>query len=259
MNTFPTGFLDNKTGVRWIGDVHGSHEVDFAIDEALSKNMGLGFIGDLTDQSPADTSGSLNDSAHVLRRVIGLVRDGHAVVVPGNHCSKLYRYFARLREGNGDEQKIKMFHGLDKTIEEVMTSPDTDALIDGFIEIISVAPLWHRAGNYVFVHAGAVAGMFYEEPPLFKEALRKKSGLLHRALFGQTDGTTNDEGFPTRRYDWIDTLGAGHVAVIGHDIRKQITHVDGVQGGKCIHIDTGAGKSGHLSWLDLTLAEMGAA
>lgn len=256
MNTFPNGFLDNVDGMRWLGDIHGSLSADFAIDDALRNGMKVGFIGDLTDQSDGDTTEIENDSAHILRRAITLIRNGDAVLSPGNHCAKLYRYFVKLVDGRGEEKTIKTSHGLSKTIEEIMTSKDQDFLIDGLLEIIGDAPLWNRGGNYVFVHAGAVLGMFYEEPPRFSDAIRKKSGLFHRALYGQTDGTTNDAGFPLRRYDWVDQLQAGHVAVIGHDIRRQITTVDGVQGGKLIHIDTGAGKGGHLSWLDIKKTDL---
>lgn len=256
MNTFPNGFLDGKAGMRWLGDVHGSREVDYVIDDALANNLAIGFIGDLTDQSPKDTTGNANDSAHVLRRVIGLIRDGHATMVPGNHCAKLFRYFTKFVQGRGEESTIKVSHGLDQTIEEIMTSEDRDFLITGLLEIIGNAPLWHRSNRYVFVHAGATGGMFYETPPLFKDAIRKKSGLFHRALYGETNGEKSSDGFPVRLYDWVNRLQAGEVAVIGHDIRKQITHVEGNQGGKLIHIDTGAGKGGHLSYLDLMIEEL---
>lgn len=258
MNTFSTNFLAGATGMRWIGDVHGSLAVDYAIDSALAEGMKIGFIGDLTDQPERDNSGVANDSAHTLRRAFNLVRSGDAVLVPGNHCAKLFRYFLKRSAGNGEESSIKLSHGLDKTIEEILTSDDADDLIDGVLEVIGGAKLWHRAGDYVFAHAGGTNGMFVEEPMALREAIRKKSGLMHRALYGQTDGTKNEEGFPTRLYDWIDRLPEGKKVVIGHDIRKQITYVNGAAGGQCIHIDTGAGKGGHLSWLDLSLTDLGA-
>jgi len=257
MNTFPKGFLDNRAGMRWIGDVHGSREVDYAIDSAIMENMAIGFLGDLTDQAADDDSGSDNDSAHVLRRAIELVRSGRAVITPGNHCAKLYRYFNLVREGQGGESKIKTSHGLSQTIDEIMTSADSDQLITGLLDMIGNASLWHRGGDHVFVHAGAVNGMFYEQPRRFGEAIRKKDGLFHRAIYGQTDGTKTATGHPTRLYEWVDRLEAGHTVVIGHDRRKEVLTIDGAQGGKIIHLDTGAGKGGRLSWLDYSVEQMG--
>lgn len=256
MNTFPKDFLANRAGMRWIGDVHGSLEVDHVINSALMENYAIGFVGDLTDQSSTDMSGSANDSAHVLRRVFRLHATGHAIMTPGNHCAKLFRYFSKLTEGRGEEKTIKTSHGLSQTIEEIMTSEDRDALISGIVNTIGDASLWHRGGQHVFVHAGAVPGMFSEQPPTLREALRQKSGLMHRALYGQTDGSKNERGFPIRRYDWVDTLRNGETVVIGHDIRQDITEVVGAQGGKLIHIDTGAGKSGRLSYIDFKIEDL---
>jgi hypothetical protein len=259
-NTFPSDFLKDAAGMRWIGDVHGSLEVDYAIDSALDQNLKLGFLGDLTDQSPDDTSGSANDSVHVLRRVFQLVRDGQALLTPGNHCAKLYRYMTKLRKGDGSHENIKTYHGLAQTLDEMMTSADTDEIIDGIIEVIGASKIYHRGLDHVFVHAGAVTGMFDGEPRSLAEILvdRKAGGLMNRALYGQTTGQTKDDGFPERIYDWIDLVPNGKTVVIGHDKQKMVHSKTGELGGTAVFLDTGSGKGGRLSWLDFTPEQMGA-
>jgi len=253
-----TAVLTGKAGIRWFGDVHGSPAIHDAVAEALAMNYAVGFIGDLTDQSPAD-NGAPNDSMAVIRLLIELDAKGLVVLSPGNHCFKLLRYMTKVREGEGGERKIKTAHGLSQTLEELNNAPDRENLIDRFIQIVGASRMWNRMGDYLFVHGGATAAMFDVDAPTAGEALSiKKGGFIHRAIFGKTTGEFVD-GFPERTYDWVDRIPAGKTVVIGHDIRPEITEVINDDGGRLIHIDTGAGKGGKLSWLDLTAADMGVA
>ena len=259
MNTFPTDFLKNSAGIRWIGDVHGSLEMDYAVANALEENLKIGFLGDLTDQSEDDTSGTANDSPHVLRIVFSLIRAGEAIMVPGNHCAKLYRYMTKLRKGDDSHKNIKTYHGLAQTLEEIMTSHDSEQLIDDIIDVIGSAKLFHRGQDHVFVHAGAVSGMFSADPRSLKDILadRKAGGMLNRAIYGQTNGETRDNGFPVRLYDWIDQVPAGKTVIMGHDKMKNVHTKTGAMGGNVVFLDTGAGKGGHLSWMDFSVEQMG--
>ena len=74
-------------------------------------------------------------------------------------------------------------------------------------------------------------------------------------LFGQVTGRTRADGYPERILDWVDRIPSGMTVYCGHDRRSTdgrpyVQH--GAAGGEAVFLDTGAGKGGHLSWLDLT-------
>jgi protein phosphatase len=77
---------------------------------------------------------------------------------------------------------------------------------------------------------------------------------LARALYGQTTGRVTGAGKPERLLRWVEDVPAGMIVYCGHDQRS----TDGRpyirtarNGGTAVFLDTGAGKGGHLSWLDI--------
>jgi protein phosphatase len=116
---------------------------------------------------------------------------------------------------------------------------------------IAQAPAWLRRGRDFFVHGGFHSCMLYQPAPLFGD---KVEGPLARALFGQTTGRRQPDGYPERLLDWVDRIPAGLTVYCGHDIRstdgRPLT-IRGAGGGRAVFLDTGAGKGGHLSWIDL--------
>ncbi|WP_338422152.1 metallophosphoesterase [Novosphingobium decolorationis] len=254
--TSSTSFPSTYAGIRWFGDIHGAHAVQAAAEQALARGYAIGFIGDLTDADPADEEPD-NDSAAVLRLLARLDAQGRAVLVPGNHCFKLLRYLVKWRAGDGAERRMELTHGLDRTLAEIRRAPDRDALVASTIRILSAAPLWRNIGPWLFVHAGASSAMFDHPAPTAGEALSLKGdGRVHRALFGQTDGTRDSSGYPVRLYDWLESIPNGRRVVIGHDRCEAIFTQTNALGGKLVRIDTGAGKGGTLSWLDIPAGEL---
>jgi len=78
--------------------------------------------------------------------------------------------------------------------------------------------------------------------------------LLSRALFGETTGRTQPDGFPERLLRWVNHIPDGMTVYCGHDQRSRDGRpwvTQGDSGGQAIFLDTGAGKGGHLSWIDL--------
>lgn len=93
-----------------IGDIHGCYtelcallkKLDYTVEEKDFKatpppGRKAIFLGDLCDRGPANMS--------VLKMVINMVANGHALCVPGNHDDKLSRHL----EG----KKIQVAHGLE--------------------------------------------------------------------------------------------------------------------------------------------------
>jgi protein phosphatase len=213
--------------LRIVGDVHGdSRAFAFAADTDRFVIQ----LGDLTDSGP--------DSAGALRLMFRLIDEGRGLFLIGNHDRKLGRVLAGDRVRIGPE--------LETTLAALDPALRTRALAE-----ISKAPAWLLQANRFFVHAAFHTAMLGRAPP---PGLGPVDPLLSRALFGETTGRTQQDGFPERLLRWVNHIPAGVTVYCGHDQRSRdgrpyIARGDG--GGIAMFMDTGAGKGGHLSWLDL--------
>jgi protein phosphatase len=226
-------------GVRVVADVHGD-AAGFAAAAAgaAAADLFLLQLGDLTDHGP--------DNAGVLRQMFALIDAGRGLFLLGNHDHKLRRALI------GDKVSIPP-EGLGRTLAELAAAADGPALIARTVAEVARAPAWICDGGRLFVHGGFHPRMLHEEPPPDAGA-RKPAGLLTRALFGQVTGRMRADGFPERLHDWVDRIPEGMLVVVGHDRRSTDGRpfvADGRQGGRCIFLDCGAGKGGHLAWIDL--------
>jgi hypothetical protein len=78
------------------------------------------------------------------------------------------------------------------------------------------------------------------------------------ALYGEVDGALYPDGKPVRHYNWVDALPNGITAIVGHDKRGNTPFVHtGARGGRAIFLDTGCGKGGALSFIDLPTETIG--
>ncbi|MEQ7123558.1 polynucleotide kinase-phosphatase [Actinopolymorpha sp. B11F2] len=147
------------------------------------------FVGDLVDRGP-DTPG-------VLRLVMGMVADGSAFCVPGNHESKL------LRAMRG--QNVRVSHGLAESMEQLAGESeefraDVVRFLDGLISHYVL-----DGGALVVSHAG------------LSERLQGRASRRVRAfcLYGQTTGETDEFGLPVR-YPWADDYRGQAMVLYGH-------------------------------------------
>ena len=104
----------------------------------------------------------------------------------------------------------------------------------------------------VFVHGGFHTAMLETEAP--EHGLERAHGVMARALFGEPTGRTQPDGYPERSLRWVDRIPAGITVYCGHDRRSTDGRPyirRGAAGGSAVFLDTGAGKGGHLSWIDL--------
>ncbi len=119
--------------------------------------------------------------------------------------------------------------------------------------MIGVAPAWLRWGDdTLFVHGGFHTEMLEAPPPPLPHG--RAEGVLARAMFGEPTGRQLANGYPERSLRWVDRIPAGLTVYCGHDRRSSdgrpyVRH--GAAGGTAVFLDTGAGKGGHLSWIDL--------
>ncbi|AGL13625.1 polynucleotide kinase-phosphatase [Actinoplanes sp. N902-109] len=183
-----------------IGDVHGCHaelvQLLTTLGYAVSDDNAVHpegrtavFVGDLVDRGP--------DSPGVLRLVMGMVRAGTALCVPGNHEQKL------ARKLNG--RNVQLTHGLPETLAQLETQPpefvqDVRTFIDGLVSHYVL-----DGGRLVVAHAG------------LKEAYHgRASGRVRSfALYGETTGETDEYGLPVR-YPWARDYRGSAAVVYGH-------------------------------------------
>jgi protein phosphatase len=231
-------------GLRVIGDVHGDAAA-FGAAIAGAQPLGLHVLqlGDLTDHGP--------DSPGALRAACALVEEQRGSVLLGNHDHKLRRALAGRAVRAEPE-------GLGATLAALDGATDAEALAARVMALLDAAPAWLHLGPWLFVHAAFHRAMLHEAPPA-GAALRRADGPLARALYGQVTGRTQADGFPERRLDWLDDIPPGLTVYCGHDQRSRDGRpavMEGRFGGRAVFLDTGAGKGGHLSWIDLPFTEL---
>ncbi|MEV6713147.1 polynucleotide kinase-phosphatase [Lentzea sp. NPDC051208] len=147
------------------------------------------FVGDLVDRGP-DTPG-------VLRLVMGMVANGHALSVRGNHEEKL----VRAMRGH----KVTVRHGLEKSLEQLAHESEEFRLAatkfcDGL-----VAHYVLDGGNLVVAHAGL--------PERYHG--RASAKVRSFALYGDTTGETDAYGLPVR-LPWANDYRGSAMVLYGH-------------------------------------------
>jgi len=220
--------IPRGVGLRVVGDVHGDVR---AFSAALQTDRFVVQLGDLTDYGP--------DSAACLDLALEMQVNGRGLFLLGNHDLKL----ARALLG----QKVRVDVALAETLGKL-----DDGLRRRITPALLAAPAWIVDGPRVFVHGGFHTEMLDLPPPTLPDG--RVTGVLSRALYGEHTGRTQPDGYPERSLRWVDRIPGGMIVYCGHDRRS----TDGrpyirrnLNGGVAVFLDTGAGKGGHLSWIDL--------
>jgi protein phosphatase len=219
--------IPRSAALRVVGDVHGDAH-GFAAAAATDRFIVQ--LGDLTDGGPAPGA--------TLTAMFALIDAGRGLFLLGNHDLKLARALAG--------RAVRPDTGLRATLAQLDAKLRTRAAAE-----IARAPAWLRHGDAFFVHAAFHTAMLDQPPPPVGS---KAEGLLARAVFGETTGRMQPDGFPERSLRWVDRIPAGLTVYCGHDRRSTDGRPlvrQGAAGGAAVFLDTGAGKGGHLAWIDL--------
>jgi protein phosphatase len=214
--------------LRVVGDVHGDAS---AFAYAAATDRFVVQLGDLTDHGPRSDA--------VLEIMFGLIDAGRGLFLLGNHEHRLARAL--------DGQAVRMEAHLARTLAQLSPALAARARAE-----IARAPLWLRHGATLFVHGGFHTAML--EGPAAPLGANRAAGPAARALFGEPTGRTQPDGFPERSLRWVDRIPEGFTVYCGHDRRStdgRPWRRRGMRGGEAVFLDTGAGKGGHLSWIDL--------
>ena len=214
--------------LRVVGDVHGDAS---AFAYAADTDRFVIQLGDLVDYGP--------DSAGALRIMFDLIDRGAGLFLLGNHDLKLARLLLR--------QNVRVNPQLLATMEQL-----DEALRARVLAEAERAPLWLRSGDRLFVHAGFHTDMLNGPSP--PGQIGRALGITARALFGEPTGQLQEDGFPERSLRWVNRIPPGMTVYVGHDQRStngRPLEQRARSGGRAVFVDTGAGKGGHLSWIDL--------
>ena len=233
-------------GITVVPDVHGNlNAMRNAISWAKSRNHFMIFLGDLVDYGI--------DTLEVVDVAYQLIIRGEAEAIMGNHEKKIFRYLSQTDKSN----YIRLSDGNRVTINRIkaLSKFDHDRWVNRFKSLANLMRNHRTCDNFIFTH-GAV------RPDMFKEFGQRQSGTIESlCLFGETDDSVKrSDGFPNRVYNWVDQLLPDQVAIVGHDIRSDFEPmtVVGALGGTALFMDTGCGKGGHLSTVDIRFTESGA-
>lgn len=211
-----------------IGDIHGCYDelcellrkLAYAVEaehHAAKPPQGRTavFLGDLCDRGPKNVD--------VLRLVIKMVKEGHALAVPGNHDAKL------LKKLNGRD--VQLNNGLDITVADLETQPPEfvsevrvflDALVSHYVL---------DQGKLVVAHAGLKEQMQGQDSRRVREF----------CLYGDTTGAVDEYGLPVR-LDWASEYHGRALVVYGHTPRLEVRALN-----HTLCIDTGCAFGGKLT------------
>jgi protein phosphatase len=227
-----------------VGDIHGCYdELCDLLDELgwvrtdgerptarHPEGRKLVLVGDLVDRGP--------DSPAVLELAMNMVEDGVALVVNGNHDSKLLRALGGAQ--------VKRSHGLAETMEQMEKRPEAfrervKAFLDGLISHYVLDD-----GKLVVAHAG------------LPESLQgRSSGRVREfAMYGETTGEIDAYGLPVR-LDWAREYRGRAAVVHGH-----VPVVEAEWHNNTLDLDTGCcfgGKLTAMRWPERELVSVPAA
>jgi protein phosphatase len=200
-----------------LGYALGQDEHDRTVSAHHPEGRRLVFVGDLVDRGP--------DITGVLRIAMGMVSDGDALCIPGNHENKLLR---ALRGRN-----VQITHGLAESLEQLNAeSEEFRAAVEQFLDgLISHYVL--DEGRLVVAHAGLT------------ERLQGRASNRVRTfcLYGQSTGETDEFGLPVR-YPWAEEYRGKATVVYGH---TPVPNPEWLNNTLCV--DTGAVFGGRLTAL----------
>lgn len=224
----PTPLTHIAAPVLAIGDVHGmADDLSRALAEAAEQDALAVLLGDLVDKGP--------DSVAVLRMIMPRLASGTAAMVRGNHDERLLKSLTRP---DGKKTKVLL---------DLLAAPDGATLAALTARMLSAAPYWISLPGHLLVHGAFHPEMLTCASRGIGPGVPRK--LVALALYGETDGTFNAEGFPVRTYRWVDGIPRGLTVVAGHDTRQmhEPLVVENASGGRAVFLDTGAAKGGRLS------------
>jgi protein phosphatase len=223
-------------GVTVISDVHGMYpSLLSALAWARSRKHYVVLLGDVIDYGP--------DTLEVADEVYRLVMRGEGELILGNHERKIARWASQIDAGRGP---MRLSDG-NRVTTSALTGLGGSARkrwLGRFRALVAQASITRQIGNVVLAHAGVHPG-YWTGTATPKE-------FETWALFGEFEAPLSETTRPAQVHTWVESIPAGKTVVVGHEIRSHRPMVvTNAAGGTAIFTDTGSGKGGNLSSVDL--------
>ncbi|RYD63453.1 MAG: hypothetical protein EOP83_12110 [Verrucomicrobiaceae bacterium] len=229
-------------GVTVISDVHGMYpSLLSALAWARSRRHYVVLLGDVIDYGP--------DTLEVADEVYRLVMRGEGELILGNHERKISRWATQMETGRSS---IRLSDGNKVTTGAInaLGVPARKKWLGRFRALIAQASYNRRIGNVVLAHAGV--------HPSFWEGSASPKEIETWSLFGEFEAPLGDGSRPLQVHTWTESVPPGCTVIVGHEIRSTSPmKVVNQRGGTAIFTDTGSGKGGNLSSVDLKFDDRG--
>jgi len=133
-------------------------------------------------------------------------------------------------------------------------NPRRDRWMARFKGLVTRSPLSFKLDNYVFTHAAI--------HPNWWTGSEDYKSMETFSLFGEFEASAQpfSEGHrPHRTYNWVEAIPADTTVMVGHDARSFVSPVtmSNLGGGRAVFLDTGSGKGGYLSSVDIRFTPEG--
>jgi protein phosphatase len=236
-------------GITVIGDIHGMRSsLLSALEWARSRRHFVIFLGDVVDYGP--------HSLECANEVYQTVMRGNGELIIGNHERKIARW---IDQPERSRHMMRLSDGNKITTNALSTlgNPYRDQWMNRFRGLVARSPYRLRLNNTYYTHAAV-------HPSAWTATLDHKN-MENLSLFGEFDTSAapasrlGGPDRPPRTYNWIDAIPSDTLVFVGHDARSMTNPVvqTNVTGGQAVFMDTGAGKGGFLSSVDLRWAPEG--
>lgn len=233
----------NNNGVTIIGDVHGNYEsLMNAILWSNSRNNLPVFLGDIIDFGVK--------SLECVEEVYKLVVRNQALFIIGNHERKIFKWLNKL---NNKNIKLHLSEANKQTIEQIkrLSNKEKKKWETKFRTLMNLGFTHLDINNIFCVHASYHADM--------KNHINNRVlpfDLEKKALFGEfVDDPKWETDVNNTSYKWISSIPKNKTVFVGHEPRNLFKpyYEKNVDGGEVYFMDTGCGKGGNLSSVDVII------
>lgn len=228
--------LQNNKKITIVGDVHGQYESLLnVIDWAKKMNSFLIFLGDIIDYGPK--------SLECLEIIYDLIIRNKCILILGNHERKLFRW---LEKNKNQKSKLFLSESNKQTINKInyLSKNEKSIWVNKFKTVVQLSRTHLIFDNLIATHAA-----YKEEMNNFKRENFLPKNLENFALLGK-NFIENEE----LRVDksWLNEIRENVLVFVGHENSKKIKPpFVSKNNSKIYFMDTGSGKGGNLSSVDL--------
>lgn len=229
-------------GITVISDVHGMYpSLLSALSWARSRNHYVVLLGDVIDYG--------SDTLEVAEEVYRLVMRGEGEMLLGNHERKIARWAAQAETGR---VSMRLSDGNKVTTLALsrLSAPARKRWLGRFQALVAQASIHRQIGNLTLAHAGIHPGVW--------SGTATPKEIETWSLFGEFQAAPIPNTRPAQIHTWVDAVPNEAIVIVGHEIRSdRPLNVVNASGGHVIFADTGSGKGGHLSSVDLRFVGTG--